>query len=215
MRHEFVKVLCDRPFDFQLSFQQLEQAVEFAVNDQREIGIEHLNLTRHLEIKEWFITSAQVAGSRRHDELKHPEAQEPPIPKEKQDARRISVSLARSILDRDRYQCRYCHVPVIFTTEAKKLQALFGAENFRVSKSNQIAHGILRAFYNSFDHVVPLSRGGRTSLDNLVTACYPCNFGKDNFTLSQLGLLSPFESMPKLSNHDGFTTLLRRKKIVR
>jgi len=211
VRHEFVRVLCDRPFDFQLSFQQLEKAIEFAVNGQRDLGLEHLNMTRHLEIREWFITSAQVAGPRRHAELGHLEAQEPEIPAEEQDTRDIPVPLARTILDRDRYQCRYCHIPVIYKTEAKKLQVLFGTENFRVSKSNRIAHGTLRAFYNSFDHVLPLSRGGTTSLDNLVTACYPCNFGKDNFTLNQLGLLSPFESMPNESKHDGFTTLLRRR----
>lgn len=211
MRHDFVKLLCDRPFDFQLSFHQLEKAVEFAVNGQRDLGLEHLNMTRHLEIREWFITSAQVAGPRRHAELGHLEAQEPAIPEEKQDTRGTSVPLARTILDRDRYLCRYCHIPVIYKAEAKKLQLLFGAENFQVSKSNRIAHGTLRAFYNSFDHVLPLSRGGTTSLENLVTACYPCNFGKDNFTLNQLGMLSPFESIANKSDHDGFTTLLRRK----
>ena len=211
MRHEFVRVLCDRPFDFQLSFQHLEKAVEFAVNGERGLALEHLNMTRHQEIREWFITSAQVAGPRRHAELGHLEAREPEIPAAEQDTRDISVPLARTILDRDGYLCRYCHIPVIYKAEAKKLQVLFGAENFRVSKSNRIAHGTLRAFYNSFDHVLPLSRGGTTSLDNLVAACYPCNFGKDNFTLNQLGMLSPFESMPNKSKHDGFTTLLRRR----
>lgn len=211
MRHEFVRVLCDRPFDFQLSFQELEKAVEFAVNGEPGLALEHLNMTRHLEIREWYITSAQVAGLRRHAELGHIEAQEPEIPAAEQDTRDIPMPLARTILDRDGYQCRYCHIPVIYKAEAKKLQVLFGAEIFRVSKSNRIAHGTLRAFYNSFDHVLPLSRGGTTSLDNLVAACYPCNFGKDNFTLNQLGMPSPFESMPNKSNHDGFTTLLRRR----
>ena len=211
VRHEFVRVLHPRPFDFQLSFQQLEKAVEFAVNGHRDLGLAHLNLTRHLEIREWYVTSAQVAGPRRHAELGHLEAEEPAVPKEKQDARAISVPLARTILDRDSYLCRYCHIPVIYKDEAKKLQVLFGTENFRISNSNRLAHGTLRAFYNSFDHVLPLSRGGTTSFDNLVTACYPCNFGKADFTLHQLGMMSPFESMPRRSHHDGFTTMLRRR----
>jgi 5-methylcytosine-specific restriction endonuclease McrA len=53
-----------------------------------------------------------------------------------------------------------------------------------------------------------VSRGGHTSLENLVTACYPCNFGKDNYTLDQLNLQSPFSSPPIESEHDGFVSLL-------
>jgi 5-methylcytosine-specific restriction endonuclease McrA len=30
----------------------------------------------------------------------------------------------------------------------------------------------------TFDHVIPRSRGGRTSWDNVVTACGPCNLRK-------------------------------------
>ncbi|WP_370751024.1 HNH endonuclease [Teichococcus oryzae] len=32
----------------------------------------------------------------------------------------------------------------------------------------------------TFDHVIPRSRGGRTSWDNVVTACGPCNLRKGN-----------------------------------
>lgn len=212
MPQKFVSELCERPFDFRLSFLQLEKAVvAAAINGEHALGLKHLEMTRHLEIREWYVTSAHIAGPRRHAELGYPEALEPEVPEHARDTRRITTTLARSVLERDRYQCRYCHIPVIFTAEAKMLQMLFGAENFRVSRSNRLAHGTMRAFYNSFDHVVPLSRGGKSSMDNVVSACYPCNFGKDNYTLNQLGLLSPFESMPEMNNHDGFTTLLRRK----
>ena len=30
------------------------------------------------------------------------------------------------------------------------------------------------------DHIVPVSRGGKTELDNLQTLCEPCNLGKSN-----------------------------------
>jgi len=32
----------------------------------------------------------------------------------------------------------------------------------------------------TFDHVIPRSRGGRTTWDNVVTACSPCNLVKGN-----------------------------------
>ena len=211
MSRDYINVLCERPFDLNQSFAELEGAVEFAVSGKLALGLSRLEKTRHLEIRKWYISTAQVAGARRHTALGELDAEVPEISKAAQDTPRISVPLARSVLERDGYRCRYCNIPVIYTNEVRKLRALFGAENFQMSQSNLIAHGTLRAFYNSFDHVVPLSRGGRTSLDNLVTACYPCNFGKDNFTLSQLHLESPLSRAPQKTDHDGFITLLRRK----
>ncbi len=45
----------------------------------------------------------------------------------------------------------------------------------------------------SYDHVVPRSAGGRTTWDNIVTACKPCNTRKANRTCDESGMwpLSP------------------------
>lgn len=40
----------------------------------------------------------------------------------------------------------------------------------------------------SIDHVVPRSRGGRTTWDNCVLACIPCNVRKGNKMLSEAGM---------------------------
>ena len=40
----------------------------------------------------------------------------------------------------------------------------------------------------TFDHVVPRSRGGRTTWANVVTACSPCNLQKGNRLLKRSGL---------------------------
>lgn len=40
----------------------------------------------------------------------------------------------------------------------------------------------------TFDHVLPRSRGGVTSWDNVVAACSPCNLRKANKSLKQSGL---------------------------
>ena len=40
----------------------------------------------------------------------------------------------------------------------------------------------------TFDHIVPRSRGGVTSWDNVVAACSPCNLRKANRSLKQSGL---------------------------
>ncbi|THD83122.1 HNH endonuclease [Aliigemmobacter aestuarii] len=41
----------------------------------------------------------------------------------------------------------------------------------------------------TFDHVVPRSRGGITSWENVVAACSPCNLKKANKTLRQSGMV--------------------------
>lgn len=40
----------------------------------------------------------------------------------------------------------------------------------------------------TFDHVVPRSRGGRTSWENVVAACSPCNLKKGSKSLKQVGM---------------------------
>lgn len=40
----------------------------------------------------------------------------------------------------------------------------------------------------TYDHVVPRSRGGRTTWENIVMACYPCNEAKRNRTPEQAGM---------------------------
>jgi len=40
----------------------------------------------------------------------------------------------------------------------------------------------------TFDHVIPRSRGGRTTWDNVVTACAPCNLRKGGLLPRQIGM---------------------------
>ena len=48
----------------------------------------------------------------------------------------------------------------------------------------------------TFDHIVPKSRGGKTSWNNVITACSECNTSKGNKTIEELKLFpnkKPFE----------------------
>ena len=61
------------------------------------------------------------------------------------------------------------------------MEKLLGSEHFKAAgRSNKIRHGISLTFRATADHVVPISHGGRTSMDNLVTSCWNCNYGKYN-----------------------------------
>jgi len=62
----------------------------------------------------------------------------------------IAVGLRFDVFMRDGFRCRYCGVSV---------------------DDGAILHA---------DHVVPESKGGPTTFENLVTACIDCNLGKSN-----------------------------------
>lgn len=62
----------------------------------------------------------------------------------------IAVGLRFDVFTRDGFKCRYCGVSV---------------------DDGAILHA---------DHVVPESKGGPTTIENLVTACIDCNLGKSD-----------------------------------
>lgn len=58
----------------------------------------------------------------------------------------------------------------------------------------------------TFDHVVPRSKGGVTSWENVVAACSPCNLRKGNKSLKQSGLYlrrAPHQPTPEEMQNAG------------
>jgi 5-methylcytosine-specific restriction endonuclease McrA len=53
----------------------------------------------------------------------------------------------------------------------------------------------------TFDHVIPRSRGGRTTWENIVTACAPCNLSKGGRTPREAGM-QPFHQARRPSMHE-------------
>lgn len=61
---------------------------------------------------------------------------------------------------------------------------VFTRDNFRC----QYCGSRKRAQELNYDHVVPRHRGGRTTWENIVSSCYPCNSRKANRTPEQAGM---------------------------
>jgi 5-methylcytosine-specific restriction endonuclease McrA len=59
-----------------------------------------------------------------------------------------------------------------------------------------------------FDHVVPHSRGGDNSLENVIVTCAPCNFGRMERTLEEVGLIDPRTLSFLATPWDGLERLL-------
>lgn len=70
------------------------------------------------------------------------------------------VADKRKVWQRDRWLCRYCGCQV----QSKNTERTDAA---------------------TVDHVFPVSRGGGSTRDNIVTACRGCNAGKGDMTLAE------------------------------
>lgn len=52
------------------------------------------------------------------------------------------------------------------------------------------------------DHIMPKSRGGKTTWTNVVVACKPCNLKKGNYTLTELNMRLPIKPYkPDFQSH--------------
>lgn len=140
-------------------------------------------------IQSWFIVHAQNAHRFRRQHF-HPEPITAISP-DQRDRPYPSKSLEREIYDRDCGRCLYCGVEVILVDDQKRLHAAVGDDVFAMGRTNLTRSGAMIATRATADHVVPRSQGGKTTPDNLVTACWPCQFGKAEFSPSQLGLKDP------------------------
>ncbi len=103
---------------------------------------------------------------------------------------------------RDGYHCRFCGLPVIRTDTRKRIaQAYPLALPWGLTNATQ--HAAFQAMWAQYDHLVPHSRGGDNSADNMVVTCAPCNFGRMDYLLEEVDLAHPFAREPILSTWDG------------
>jgi|GEM_PF-765565 len=162
-------------------------AVKAAVAGDRGKSIRLLSKIRSDELRDWYCEHGQMSGMFRNNELKIETARKN-IPL---DPLRSPDKYQKKVFQRDDYTCQYCGLKVIPKEVFAAYSKFVGVDFFRATGTNSERHGIVLAFRANADHVVPWIHGGRTSLENLVTSCWSCNYGKSGYTLEEIGIDDP------------------------
>lgn len=180
------------------------EAIELGNNDKKRSA----SLIRSIDdrqLKRWFIDVAQHAGKWRVSHYRHTGS-----------VRRVTKASRKAparqqilkMFTDDNFHCRYCKSPVIGDRKLfAKLAKHVEVPELLTTGTNEQRHGLYLLFRASHDHVVPLNAGGRDDIENLVTACWPCQFGKYNYTLQELNM-NPEVDAP-IGNRDEWLSSLR------
>jgi hypothetical protein len=60
-----------------------------------------------------------------------------------------------------------------------------------------------KAMWLQYDHLLTHARSGNNDLENIVITCAPCNYGRWNRTVEEVGLIDPRTREPVRSAWDG------------
>lgn len=130
------------------------------------------------------------------------------LPKNERDPVRMpSKSIELELLKRDGFNCRFCGIPLI-----RKETRVFFQKKYPNAvmwgKTNSEQHAAFQAMWMQFDHLIPHARGGKTSKENLLITCAPCNYGRMNFLVDEIGLIKPNTDLENLSTWNGLENSL-------
>jgi len=161
---------------------------------------------RNDDLQTWYIEHGQCSGKVRRKHFKRPK---PTKSKQGLDPNAAPTAFEKAVFARDGFKCRYCDLPLVSKSVFQAFSKAVGSDSFPLGSTNFGRHGLYLNFVGVADHVTPHSLGGRTNLDNLVTACWSCNYGKGESTVEELGLDDPRSRDPRPSpSWDGLMSLL-------
>lgn len=131
-----------------------------------------------------------------------------PLPKPQRAAERDpSASDLRKLFEMDGWRCRFCDIRVIDSSVRRKLRREF-PEVVRWGPKDVDKHAAVFIHMASHDHVLPWSHGGTGELDNLVTACWTCQFARGEWLLEDVGVSDPRSRPPLRDTWDGLRRIL-------
>ena len=189
------------------SFLALRDAIDFAGQGAASLAAEVLQSVPDAELFEWYDKHAQYAYRWRCSKrgIKSPS----PVSESDQGAPvgGDDNELSQLIYARDNYRCRYCGTQLFAWPALARLEKSVGRGSFRArgkrGEGNASRSGAAMIFRPQVDHVMPAKRGGQLEIENLVTSCWPCNYGKKHYTTEELGIADPRLRTPVEDGWDG------------
>ena len=165
----------------------LSQAADAALAGDHRTAIEAIRAAERAELLVWgvpvmSVVNPEIIRWRPIDEATLP-------PNCRVDGRGFGPSLLDAMYRRDGWRCRFCGCPVVHPAARTRLaQLLPGAFRWTACYGDHAGFFVLSGVA---DHVQPHSWSGPTSLDNLVTCCQPCNYGRGPAFVAEMGLIDP------------------------
>lgn len=134
----------------------------------------------------WLGRNPEIQAVHKADNL-------PPIvSKDQRDKPRDATRIMKqALVARDGHHCRFCCIPLVRPEIRKELNRLYPEAARWTSTKAHDQHRGLQVLWLQYDHVTVHSRGGKTSMDNIVIACAACNYGRDRFMLQEVRLRDP------------------------
>lgn len=168
-------------------------------------------------IGEW-LDSIWLGGNNAIRAIRKVDGLPPVLPKEQRhQPRDAPYEMKRALVARDGHHCRFCSIPLVRPEVRKELTRLYPNAARWTSTRAPDQHRGLQVLWLQYDHVIVHSRGGETSMDNIVVACAACNFGRDRYMLAEVGLRDPRKHIRKLTwsgraDWDGLERILPESK---
>ena len=172
-------------------------------------SIQILNKIRSDDMREWYVEHGQMSGLFRKKILLTPNPSKENITLDKL---RSPDKYAKIVFERDNYTCQYCGIGVIPKDILEIYSKIIGKNLFQSTGTNAQKHGVVLAFRANADHIYPWNLGGKTNVDNLITSCWSCNYGKSGYTLEEIGLTDPREEVLLADNWDGLVSFKKNLK---
>ncbi|MBT6275879.1 MAG: HNH endonuclease [Chromatiales bacterium] len=186
----------------------LALAVDALVAGERKAAERHIIAANLPPLHEYALRIMGRTDAAVHGEWAFKNQSVPTIPKAERAAQRMpSKRVKMGVYSRDGWRCRSCGIRVVSDEAIKWLASILGSKAPWGQSAIKlgIVHGAFRTLCVSLDHILPHSRGGNNSPENLVTACYPCQFGRSSWTLEEVEFENPFDRPPVLDMWDGLT----------
>jgi len=99
--------------------------------------------------------------------------------------------MKRALVARDGHHCRLCGIPLVRAEVRKTFAQHYPEAVAWTDNQAGLQHRGLQVLWLQYDHIIVHSRGGETTMDNLVVTCPACNYGRDRFMMAEVGLRDP------------------------